>query len=202
MVRRTSYTSKNKINDRFVQTINFLSEKTHGKKKLLILLPLIIVSFLLIKIMTAKNTPAVPNPRIAIVNLDKSFEFIGLTNQGKEKDKIKMNLASAEKMTEVAVKDQTFKAKNNKLFLIVNLELTNDSAVPLNIFPGDLVRLTVNGDDTKKYAPDLHNNMVMVAPISTRLDRVGFVVDKGAGKMKLMIGQLEDKKQEILLPFK
>lgn len=136
---------------------------------------------------------------VAVVN--QEFEFPGLTNEGSPKGKIKMTVTTAEKNSEVLVKDQTFKAKDGKIFLIVNLELTNDSTRQLNIFPGDLIRLSVEGKEDRKFAPDLHNNMVLIAPISTKLDRVGFVVEEASSDYRLQVGELDGEKQTIKLNF-
>lgn len=134
--------------------------------------------------------------------VDKSFDFAALNNQGKAvTNKIKMKIATAEKTNQVLVKEQTFTAKNNKLFLIVNLELKNDATLPLNILPGDLIRLVVNGDNENKFAPDLHNNLVLVSALSTRIDRVGFVIPDTAKSFKLYIGELEGKKEEVSINF-
>jgi len=135
-------------------------------------------------------------PKSTVVSIDKGFDFSALNNQGKPvASKIKLKVATVEKTNQVTVKDQTFTAKNNKIFLIVNLELKNDATLPYNILPGDLLRLTYNGDEDNKYAPDLHNNLVTVAAISTRQDRVGFVVPENAKDFKLYIGELEGKKE-------
>jgi hypothetical protein len=99
------------------------------------------------------------------------------------------------------VKDQTFTAKNNKTFLIINLELRNDEASVQNIIPGDLVRLAIAGSDDTRFAPDLHNSLVGIAAISTKSDRVGFVIPQEAKNFKLYVGELEGKKEEVKVDF-
>lgn len=136
------------------------------------------------------------------VDLKKSYQFSALTNQGKTaNDKIKFTLVNAQKTDQVSVQDKTFTAKNNKLFLIVNLELKNDATQSLNIMPGDLIRLSYNGDDSNMFAPDLHNNLVLVAAISTKLDRVGFVIPDDAKNFKLTVGELDGKKDTVSFNF-
>ncbi len=150
-------------------------------------------------ILRAKNSNVQSTkPKSTVINVDKSFDFSALNNQGKPvASKIRLKIATVEKTNQVNVKDQTFTAKNNKIFLIVGLELKNDATLPYNILPGDLVRLTYNGDEENKYAPDLHNNMVTVAPISTKIDRVGFVVPENAKDFKLYVGEIEGKKEVV-----
>ena len=135
-------------------------------------------------------------------NVDRSFDFPALDNSGKPlKSKIKFKIKGVEKTDQVLVKDQVFTAKNNKLFLIVNLDLKNDSTSLVNIIPGDLIRLSISDDKETRYAPDLHNNLVPVAAISTKVDRIGFVIPDTAQKFYLFIGEIEGEKQEVSLDF-
>lgn len=140
--------------------------------------------------------------KVATVQVDKSFDFAALNTQGKPVvNKIKLTVADVEKTDQVIVLDKTYTAKNNKLFLIVNLELKNDATIPLNILPGDLVRLSVGTDEENKFAPDLHNNLVLVSALSTKLDRIGFVIPMDSKKFKIYIGELEGKKETVEVNF-
>ncbi len=173
------------------------------RKKLIIIIVLIILVLVAFRFLLARRySPSTPKPKVVAVSVDKSFDFPALNNQGKPAgSKIKLKIAQVEKTNQVIVKDQTFTAKNNKLFLIVNLEMKNDATTPLNLLPGDLIRLTYNNDDNNKYAPDLHNNLVLVSAISTKLDRVGFVIPDNARNFKLLIGELEGKKESVAVEF-
>lgn len=182
-----------------------IKERIKRKPRVLItVLLVLLVIFASSRILFAKmkKIPKIASqPQVQKVALDKSLEFYGLDMQGKStKDKIKLTFVSAETSSEVLVKDQTYTAKTGKAFLLVNLELQNDTTEKLNIIPGDLIRLTVGSDD-KKYAPDLHNNAVLVAPISVKNDRVGFVIDSGVKNFKLLVGELEKKKDEVEIKF-
>lgn len=137
-----------------------------------------------------------------MAEVQKSYEFPGLTNQAKAtENKLKMKIATAEKTSQVIVKDQIFTAKNNKMFLILNLELKNDITTPLNIAPGDLIRLEYIGETENKYAPDLHNNLVLVSAISTRNDRIGFVIPSEKKDFILYVGELEGNKEPVEIHF-
>lgn len=134
--------------------------------------------------------------------VDKSFTFTAVNNQGKPTGvKIKLRIADMEKTNQVVVKDQTYTATNNKMFLIVNLELRNDETTAQNILPGDLVRLAVAGNEDTRYAPDLHNSLVGIAAISTKTDRLGFVIPQEAKGFTLYVGELEGKKEEVKVDF-
>jgi hypothetical protein len=110
-------------------------------------------------------------------------------------------VATAEKTNKVLVNDKSFTATNNKMFLIVNLELKNEATLAYNILPGDLVRLAYSGNDDDKFAPDLHNNLILVSAISTKLDRVGFVVPEEVNDFKLFVGEIEGKKETVEMHF-
>ncbi|MBI3282871.1 hypothetical protein HYZ70_02235 [Candidatus Curtissbacteria bacterium] len=99
------------------------------------------------------------------------------------------------------VKDQMVPATNNKMFLVINLELKNDSTTAVNIIPSDLIRLVYKGDEDNKFAPDLHNNAVSIAAISTRPDRLGFVIPQDIKEYKLLVGELDKKKDEVEIKF-
>lgn len=171
-----------------------------GKKKLTIF---IIAIFALFAILNIKIPNKLEEPAKSInVTVDKSYDMAALNNLGKVlSSKIRFKIAAAEKTNKVLVKDQIFTAKNNKLFLIINVELKNDATNPVNLMPGDLVRLTIEGDEDNKYAPDLHNNLVLISAISTKNDRIGFVIPDTARKFKLYVGELEGKKETVALNF-
>lgn len=173
------------------------------KQKIVIaIIVLILAGFLLSSNLRKASVTGAQTNKSLTTNIDKSFDFQALNNQGKPLlTKIKMKITKSEKTNQVLVKDQTFTAKNNKVFLILNLELKNDAAQPVNILPGDLVRLTFNGDEENKYAPDLHNNLVPVSAISTKIDRLGFVVPEEAKDFKIYIGELEGKKEVLTVNF-
>lgn len=173
------------------------------RKKLVITIIVVILVILAFRIfLTRRYSPSTPKPKVVAVSVDKGFDFPALNNLGKPSGtKIRLKIAQVEKSNQVIVKDQTFTAKNNKLFLIVNVELKNDATTPLNLLPGDLIRLTYNNDENNKYAPDLHNNLVLISAISTKLDRVGFVIPEGARNFKLLIGELEGKKESVAVEF-
>lgn len=195
---------KTKLNNS--SKITSIKNKIKEKPRLLItILVIFLIIFSGVKTLSSRvnknSKTAVQQPITQKIPLDKSLNFNGLDAQGKQtKEKIKMSFVSAETSNEVSVKDQSFTAKPGKVFLLVNLELQNDTTDKLNIIPGDLIRLTFGSDD-KKYAPDLHNNAVLVSPISVKNDRVGFVVDSEIKNFKLLVGELEKKKEEIEITF-
>lgn len=176
-----------------------------NRKRLVIVILAVLLIGIYVTNILGKRKPAGNNDqvKVVIVEVGKSFDFPALNNQGKPlyNTKIKMKIDRIEKTDQVFVSDKTVSAKNNKKFLIVQLELKNDATQPTNLLPGDLVRLTIGGDEGNKFAPDLHNNLVPVAAISTKLDRVGFVIPETAREFKLYVGEIEGKKEAISVNF-
>lgn len=173
------------------------------KKVFIGLVLILILLFGTARFVSSRNNKTKDAVKTLTVKVDKSLDFTALNTQGKSvSNKIKLKIADVEKTNQVLVKDQSYTAKNNKQFLIVNLELKNEASIPLNILPGDLVRLTIDGDEENKFAPDLHNNLVLVSAISTKLDRIGFVIPEEAKKFKILIGELEGKKETVSIDFR
>lgn len=180
----------------------FIAKLFSNKKRLIVGIVIALVAFSVLSSTIRKNSAGAINARTISEEVNRSFEFFGLNNLGKaQTQKIRLTVTSVDKTNQVQVKEQVFEAKNNKLFMIVNLELKNDATVALNLIPGDLIRMSIEGDGENKFAPDLHNNLVPIAPISTRIDRVGFVIPQEAKKFTLYIGELEGAKEEVLVQF-
>lgn len=192
-----------KIQSRFGGTKNWLKELIAKRKKLIIGILVLLVVFVGVGWVRGRK-PIVKQEAAKTIttSVDKNFDFPALNNQGKliYNTKIKLKITNVEKTNQVMVKDQTYTAKNNKLFLIVNLEVKNDASQAVNILPGDLIRLSYNEEDNK-FAPDLHNNLVPIAAISTRIDRVGFVIPADIKEFKLYVGELEGKKETVKVGF-
>ena len=188
-----------------ISKIKTIDKAPAGKKKKIIIgLGMMLVLFFVIYflILPKKSAGGVEKLDSQVVNIDKSFIFPALDDKGKTtKNKVNLKISKVEKTNQVLVKDQAFSAKNNKMFLILHLELKNDLTNQMNILPGDLIRLAYEQDKENKFAPDLHNNLVAIAAISTKLDRVGFVVSDDVKKYFLSVGELEGKKEEIPVEF-
>lgn len=175
-----------------------------SRKKLVASLVIVVIGIFLLSQpyrRKVENTN-IPVSKSITATIAKSFDFPAFNNQGKPSGgKMKFTITNAEKTNQVMVNDKVIPAKNDKLFLILNIELKNDATTSNNIFPGDLIRLAYNTDEENKFAPDLHNNFVSVAALSTKLDRVGFVVPNNAKNFKIYVGELEGKKEAVVVGF-
>ena len=132
----------------------------------------------------------------AETEIGKDFEF-PIKKWGKENFKIK--LVKAVKVKIVTSKGQPITANKGKDFLLVYLEIENNQETPIVIDSQNYFRLQDN--EGKKFAPDLLNGPIKIAAISTRKDQVGFIIPEAQKEFKLLVGEIEGKKEEIVFNF-
>ena len=132
-----------------------------------------------------------------VIHVDQSVELP--VAGGKEKETVLVTFTTAEKTNQVVVDDKVIKAREDKLFLVANFEIDNTLVTKAIVMPAEVIRLVTEKD--KKFAPDLHNNQIEILPISTKIDRVGFVITKDAKDLKLQVGPLTGEKKIIQLSF-
>src|SRR3990167_6977956 len=132
-----------------------------------------------------------------VIRVDQSVELP--VTSGKEKETVIITFTTAEKTDQVVVDDKEIRARQDKLFLIANFEIDNNLVTKATILPAEVIRLVTEKD--KKFAPDLNNNQIDILPISTKIDRVGFVISKDAKDLKLQVGPLTGEKKIIQLSF-
>lgn len=139
-----------------------------------------------------------------IVPLQKTVIFPALLDSGKYNGEISLSVVSAERTNEVMVKNKPIRANKDRFFLIINLELKNESTQKVGVVTSDLLRLKVDKNGTK-LAPDLHNKLVLVSPVSTKSDKVGFVVVGQTGiPLTLELGEFyknKEVKEQIEINF-
>lgn len=118
---------------------------------------------------------------------------------GAESGELTFRITKVEKTKEVLVQGRPANAKGDKAFLVLNVEIDNSDVEKKYISPVDILRLIDNTD--KKFAPDIHSDVVEVQPISTKISRVGFVILEGQNEFTLQIGELEGEKQNLEINF-
>lgn len=158
------------------------------------------------KLRQPKNTESRDNVKFSqVIPVDKTLEVPALNSKGKYEGEISLRVVSAEKTNEVLVQNKPIRAKPDRFFLIVNLELENKSIDKLGLVSSDLARLVV-GENGRKIAPDLHNRQVLIAPVSVKTDKVGFVVIGPQNvPLALELGEFyktKEVKEKIELNFK
>ena len=131
------------------------------------------------------------------VEIKRDFEF-PIQNAGK-KVSLKFSLNSAQLTNTIANQGKPIKSNSDQQFLIIFLELQNDSQYPININSQDFVRLI--GEKDKKYAPDLYNGQIEVAPISVKRDEIGFAVTADKKQFQIQVGEINKDKETIDINF-
>jgi hypothetical protein len=142
--------------------------------------------------------PIQANPKFSQeIPINKTLKFPAIISDGTYQGEISLTMVSAEKTNEVLVQNNPVRAREGRFFLIVNLELANESTEKLGFISSDIIRLAT-GENGKRLAPDLHNQQVLIAPVSVKSDRVGFVVT-GSENMPLALDLGEfNKSQEVI----
>ncbi|MBL7159334.1 hypothetical protein ISS85_02585 [Candidatus Microgenomates bacterium] len=173
--------------------------------KLLIILAILFIGYQLIvrprlfqKPFFSQKTTSISSV-IAITDVKKSFEFEAIVVKGKGAERIVFTIVSAELKEEIKVKGESRKVNEGKQFLLLRLEIENDTTEKLAMITSDLIRLVDNED--KKYAPDFHNATVVIDPLSVRKDLVSFIVDAKLKSFKLLVGGLEKEKETVEINF-
>ena len=77
--------------------------------------------------------------------------------------------------------------------------MENSTSNQLTVRPVDFIRLT--DSEGRTFAPDVHNNDVVVEPISIKKTRVGFVVDENQKEFKFLVGEINGPKKEVIVRF-
>lgn len=138
---------------------------------------------------------------IAQQTLNKNFDFPLTDAEGKEVSKLKFEIQDAELRNEIIVKGQRATSVKGRVFLILNIKITNTYNQSLELNSRDYVRLVVGGSP-EKLAADIHNDPVEVQAISTKYTRLGFPIDEGQKDLTLQVGEINGEKQTIKLDLR
>jgi hypothetical protein len=134
---------------------------------------------------------------LAEAEVNKQYQFSAMNSEGEKIYDVQLLLTKAEKTKQVLVQGKPAKAKGDKAFLVLHMEVENSNTTEKYLRPVDLIRLV--DDQNKKYAPDIHSDILLIQPISTKGSRVGFVVDQAETNFKFLVGELEGHKEEVLV---
>jgi len=213
--RRTSIFQKllNSVKNPFK---NFKFPRFNKKLLLKIVLPLLIIlifSAVLINLIrnlsglqSVSNesvlSVSIPKP-VAQENLNKSFKFPLKDEDGENAGTFDYVIENAELRKQIVVKGQRATSVEGRIFLILNLKITNnlDKAIQLNT--RDYVRIVVNNNDAELLAADIHNDPVEVQAISTKYTRLGLAISEENAKnpITIQVGEIDGEKQTIEINF-
>ncbi|HVA96388.1 MAG TPA: hypothetical protein VND99_01925 [Candidatus Acidoferrales bacterium] len=138
---------------------------------------------------------------IAIQTLNKNFDFPLKDSTGKEVSKIHYQIQSAELDNQIVVQGQVATAVQGRVFLVLNLKITNNYSKSVQLNTRDYIRLIV-GNSSDKLAADIHSDPVDIEAIATKYTRLGFPIDANAKSLKLEVGEISGTKQTINLNLK
>lgn len=178
------------------------------KKYILPAIAVLVLGFLAVRFLNDTSANATPiggtnNDRIQIANavatteLDRQFTFPIKNSEGEDVSQFVIVLDKAELRDQIIVQGKRATSVEGRTFLIVDLEIKNDFNLPIEIDTSDYFRLTMNGNEETKLAPDVHNDPVEVQAISTKLTRVGFPVNDTDKDFVLHVGEINGNKERI-----
>lgn len=174
---------------------------------LLLIVVIAVVAFILTSASKSPSNVLGANDRridvkkpLATQKINKDFSFPLKDSAGKEVSKVKYRILDAELRDEVIVNGKRATAIKGRMFLIINLKITNDYTKTIQVNTRDYVRMTVNNNG-ENLAPEIHNDPVEIQANSTKYTRIGFPINDTDKDLKLSVGEIEGKKEEIKLNF-
>lgn len=144
------------------------------------------------------ETPELP-PAIAQKEISREFAF-PVRDQGEEVSRMRYVISDAQLRDVIITKGQRANAIKGKDFMVLNLKITNNYTVGIDINARDYIRLRLAGSD-EWLAPEIHNDPVEVQALSTKQTRLGFIVEETTEPMTLRVGEINGEKDEFQLSF-
>jgi len=190
-----------------VKIIPKIFKDTLKNKKIVLLIVAVIAVILIFNLFRNKNPETqifkrLDDQRIqapeakARQDINQSFIFsIG-------NSKILYTIENAELQDQIIIKGQIAKSVKSKTFLVLNLKIRNDSKEVIEVNTRDYVRLTTNDNKNDKIALEIHNDPVLVQPISTKSTRLGIPIKDTDKNLSLYVGEIAGKKKIISINFK
>lgn len=134
-------------------------------------------------------------------DLNHEFSFPLRAGDGEEVGEIKYAIETAELRDEIVIKGQKAQAVAGRVFVILNLKITNSHNQGIEINTRDYVRLSVGDNRDEWLAPSMHNDPVEVQAISTKYTRLGFAINDDDEDILLAVGEIDGDKEELELNF-
>lgn len=188
---------------------NIRINKRNFKKYILPAVAILVVGYLALTYFndTSANTLATSNTgerikiadAVATTQITRPFSFPIKDNEGNEVSQFTVNVLNAELRDEIIVQGKRATSVEGRTFLVVNLEIKNDYDRSIQINTRDYFRLTMNGNEDNKFAPDVHNDPVDVQAISTKPTRIAFPVNDTDNSFVLHVGEISGTKERVEL---
>ena len=187
--------------------MKIFSLNTKFKKRslsLIVLGALLIVGFLGIRALVQSSDNSskevVLRDAISKKDINKDFSFAIKDDAGKEVTKLGYKIENAELRDQILIKGKSASAVTGKKFLILNVKLNNTFNRSIELTAKDYVRLTVN-NNPELIAPDIHNDPVIIQPISTQVTRIGFAIKDDDKDLVIKAGEINGPKTDIEIKF-
>lgn len=168
---------------------------------LIVLALLSAVTYKVFKNVSVSGKVSVLKPK-ATQEINKEFSFPLFGKDGKEVTRFKYVVEKAELRDEIIVNGKRARSVSGRTFLVVNIKISNDYKLPMQINSKDYIRLIVDGKNDQAFAADAHSDPVDVQPISTEEVTLGFAINDVDQSLLLKVGEINGEKQEISLSFK
>ncbi|MGI5827629.1 MAG: hypothetical protein ACOX6V_01250 [Patescibacteria group bacterium] len=147
----------------------------------------------------SKNVIPSPQPK-AIKEINQNFSFT--LGTGRDTTTVDYTIENAELVDEIIIGGQRARAVSGRMFLILNLKITNTNNQGIQINTRNFVRVARETIPDEWLAPDIHNDPVEVQAVSTKQTRVGFPVSSTDQAFTLRVGPIDGEKNDINLSFK
>lgn len=134
---------------------------------------------------------------IQSVMIGKSYDIPLTDSAGAELANLKYEIESAETRKDILVKGSKATAIDGRVFLILNLKITNQSEKGVNVNTRNYIRLSSDAQRQEWLAPDIHNDPVEVQAISTKKTRVGFPINEADKNLVIQFGEIDGDKDQI-----
>ena len=181
------------------------------KRKLKIIIPVFSLVFILgialfwaVKTITSSQTTQTRvtlRGATATTALNEELLLPIKDDKGKQLTKIKYFIKTAELRDEILVQGKRATTIGGRQFLILTVEITNDYEKAIQINARDFIRLSVNGDESKWVAPEIHNDPVDIRPGSTKTTRLGMTLSTSDSNLRLRIGEISGDKKVVEIKF-
>lgn len=112
---------------------------------------------------------------------------------------LKIKVTDAQRQKRVLVKGSWVRAREGKVFIVVNMDVTNEARAILYGNPVDWARLVE--DDAKKIAPSVHQGDLEIRPQSTKVTNIAFVVDENRTSATIELGRIWGLEDTINIEF-
>lgn len=190
--KRDSISNKSQI----IHTVKSFLLNNKGKIGLLVLATFFVIGVNYSRAQEADDTQSVGSPA-------EIRETVQLTALNKDEQRLNqkfdVSITSAQRQKRVLVRGQWLRARDGKLFLVVNMDIKNNIRVAMHALPQDWMRLVK--EENKEIAPTAHQGLVEIRPLSTKETNVAFVIDENETDFTINIGAVDQLDKTIKIEF-